>query len=69
MIGTVGPLYYAAALQPMFLSFIPFFLTVAVIGGFTAFLAASQAMVLDEVKKVLAYSTVSQIGYMMLGLG
>lgn len=67
LIGTVGPLFVAAASG---LSLVyPFFLTVAVIGGFTAFLAASQAMVLDELKKVLAYSTVSQIGYMMLGLG
>jgi NADH-quinone oxidoreductase subunit L len=67
LIGTVGPLYVAAA-NGLSLTY-PFFLTVAVIGGFTAFLAASQAMVLDELKKVLAYSTVSQIGYMMLGLG
>ena len=67
LIGTIGPLYFAAASG---LSLVyPFFLTIAVIGGFTAFLAASQAMVLDELKKVLAYSTVSQIGYMMLGLG
>lgn len=67
LIGTVGPLYVAAA-SGLSLTY-PFFLTVALIGGFTAFLAASQAMVLDELKKVLAYSTVSQIGYMMLGLG
>jgi NADH-quinone oxidoreductase subunit L len=67
LIGTVGPLFVAAvsSLQIVY----PFFLTVAIIGAFTAFLAASQAMVLDEVKKVLAYSTLSQIGYMMLGLG
>ena len=67
LIGTVGPLFVAAA-SGLSLTY-PFFLTVAIIGGFTAFLAASQAMVLDELKKVLAYSTVSQIGYMMLGLG
>jgi NADH-quinone oxidoreductase subunit L len=67
LIGTVGPLYVAAA-SGLSLTY-PFFVTIAVIGGFTAFLAASQAMVLDELKKVLAYSTVSQIGYMMLGLG
>jgi len=67
LIGTVGPLYFAASSSVSLVY--PFFLTVAVIGGFTAFLAASQAMVLDELKKVLAYSTVSQIGYMMLGLG
>lgn len=67
LVGTVGPLFYYAASSVSLIY--PFFLTIAVIGGFTAFLAASQAMVLDELKKVLAYSTVSQIGYMMLGLG
>ena len=46
-----------------------FFNVVAWIGAFTAFLAATQAMVARELKKVLAYSTVSQIGYMMLALG
>ncbi|HYB03639.1 MAG TPA: NADH-quinone oxidoreductase subunit L [Nitrososphaerales archaeon] len=69
LVGTVGPLYYAAVAATNVSLITPFFLTVGIIGGFTAFLAASQAMVLDEVKKVLAYSTVSQIGYMMLGLG
>ena len=47
----------------------PFFEFVAWIGAITAFLAASQAMVAKELKKVLAYSTVSQIGYMMLAFG
>ncbi len=60
LIGTVGPLYVAAA-SGLSLTY-PFFLTVAIIGGFTAFLAASQAMVIDERKKVRAYSTVSQFG-------
>lgn len=46
-----------------------FFTLVAWIGAFTAFLAATQAMVSTEIKKVLAYSTVSQIGYMFLALG
>ena len=46
-----------------------FFLVVAWIGAFTAFLAATQAMVSTEIKKVLAYSTISQIGYMFLALG
>ena len=46
-----------------------FFQAVAWIGAFTALLAATQAMVALELKKVLAYSTVSQIGYMMVGLG
>lgn len=46
-----------------------FFHVVAWLGAFTALLAATQGMVARELKKVLAYSTVSQIGYMMLGLG
>ena len=46
-----------------------FFHVTAWVGAFTAFLAATQALVALELKKVLAYSTVSQIGYMLLGLG
>jgi len=46
-----------------------FFVIVAWIGAITAFLAASQGLVALELKKALAYSTVSQIGYMMLALG
>ena len=46
-----------------------FFHLTAWIGAFTAFLAATQGLVAVELKKVLAYSTVSQIGYMMLALG
>ncbi len=46
-----------------------FFYLTAWIGAVTAFLAATQGMVSLELKKILAYSTVSQIGYMMLGLG
>ena len=46
-----------------------FSMVVACIGAFTAFLAATMGMVAREVKKVLAYSTISQIGYMMLALG
>ncbi|MCX7718635.1 MAG: NADH-quinone oxidoreductase subunit L [Candidatus Sumerlaeaceae bacterium] len=45
------------------------FLVVAYVGGFTAIFAASIGLVMDDIKKVLAYSTVSQLGYMMLGLG
>lgn len=46
-----------------------FFHVTAWIGAFTALLAATQGMVALEFKKILAYSTVSQIGYMMLALG
>jgi len=43
--------------------------TVAIIGGFTAIFAASMGLVMNDIKRVLAYSTISQLGYMMLGLG
>jgi NADH-quinone oxidoreductase subunit L len=42
---------------------------IAVIGLATAFLAATIALKQNDIKKVLAYSTVSQLGYMFLGLG
>ena len=42
---------------------------IAVIGGITVLIAAVLAFVQDDIKKVLAYSTVSQLGYMMMGLG
>ncbi|UCC80432.1 MAG: NADH-quinone oxidoreductase subunit L, partial [Candidatus Zixiibacteriota bacterium] len=42
---------------------------VASIGAFTAFLAASIGLVQNDIKRVLAYSTVSQLGYMMMALG
>lgn len=44
-------------------------LIVAIIGAFTAFLAASIGLVQNDIKRVLAYSTISQLGYMMLALG
>jgi NADH-quinone oxidoreductase subunit L len=44
-------------------------LVVALIGGFTAFFAATMGLVSTDIKRVLAYSTISQLGYMMLGLG
>ncbi len=42
---------------------------VAVIGALTALYAASMALVQHDLKRVLAYSTISQLGYMMLGCG
>jgi NADH-quinone oxidoreductase subunit L len=42
---------------------------IALIGGFTALFAATMALVKQELKQVLAYSTISQYGYMMLALG
>ncbi|NCS73429.1 MAG: NADH-quinone oxidoreductase subunit L [Deltaproteobacteria bacterium] len=43
--------------------------TVAVVGGFTALFAASIGLVQNDIKRVLAYSTVSQLGYMFLAAG
>jgi NADH-quinone oxidoreductase subunit L len=42
---------------------------VAYIGGVTALVAATMGVVEDDIKRVLAYSTMSQLGYMMMGLG
>ena len=42
---------------------------VALVGAFTAVYAASMGLVQNDIKRVLAYSTISQIGYMFVGLG
>jgi NADH-quinone oxidoreductase subunit L len=44
-------------------------LVVAVVGGFTAIFAATMGAVAFDLKRVMAYSTISQLGYMMLALG
>jgi len=44
-------------------------LIVALIGGFTALIAAAMALTQPDLKRVLAYSTISQLGYMFLALG
>ncbi|HXW37966.1 MAG TPA: NADH-quinone oxidoreductase subunit L [Nitrososphaerales archaeon] len=72
LVARIAPIFYFAYLTTAAsgVSVVqPFFLTVAWIGAFTAFLAASQAIVGFELKKILAYSTVSQIGYMMMAMG
>ncbi len=43
--------------------------TVAIVGALTAVFAASMALVQNDIKRVLAYSTISQLGYMFLALG
>ncbi|NOZ78124.1 MAG: NADH-quinone oxidoreductase subunit L [Acidobacteria bacterium] len=44
-------------------------LVVAIVGGITALYAATIGMAQNDIKKVLAYSTISQLGYMFLGAG
>ena len=62
-------IYMVARLSFLFV-LAPFTLNViALIGGLTAFIAALIALTQYDIKKVLAYSTVSQLGYMFLGLG
>ena len=65
LVARIGPLFFAVAA----LNSSQFFEVVAWVGAITAFLLATQAMVNPEIKKVLAYSTGSQIGLMMMGLG
>ena len=68
LVARIGPIFYfAMEANPGLVQ--PFFLTVAWIGAITAFLMATQGMVGFELKKILAYSTASQIGYMIMALG
>jgi NADH-quinone oxidoreductase subunit L len=54
----------------IFLVFTPDALTViAYVGGFTAIFAATIAIVMTDIKRILAYSTLSQLGYMVMALG
>ena len=61
--------FLVARMYPLFAHSEQALLTVAVIGGFTAIFAATMGLVMTDIKRVLAYSTISQLGYMMLGLG
>src|SRR5690606_35566571 len=68
LVARIGPLFFALAALGAF-DVQDFFEVVAWVGAITAFLLATQALVNPEIKKVLAYSTGSQIGYMMMALG
>jgi len=61
--------YLVARTYPLFEASETALLVVAIVGGFTAIFAASIGLVQNDIKRVLAYSTVSQLGYMMLALG
>ncbi len=61
--------YLVARLSPLFAASPSVMALIAATGALTALIGASTALVQRDIKKVLAYSTVSQLGYMFLGLG
>jgi len=61
--------FLVARFYPMFEHSQEAMLTVGIIGAFTAIFAASIGLVMNDIKRVLAYSTISQLGFMMVGLG
>ena len=66
----VAGVYLVARMFPLFIEYAPMTLhIVAYVGAFTAFFAASIACVQSDIKRVLAFSTISQIGFMMVALG
>ncbi len=66
--------YLVARMLPLFVAGFeatsaPALQWVAIIGAITAFFGATIGLAQDDIKRVLAYSTISQLGYMMMGLG
>src|SRR5712692_7029606 len=61
--------YLVARASPLFETVPRVLIVVAVIGGLTALFAASIAVFQLDIKRVLAYSTISQLGYMFMGEG
>ena len=62
-------IFLLARLYPVIAQSLAVMNTLAIVGTITLFLAGFVAFVQDDIKKVLAYSTVSQLGYMMAALG
>ena len=62
-------IYLIVRLNFIFIAAVDLNMIIACIGAFTALFAATIALRQDDIKKVLAYSTVSQLGYMFLALG
>ncbi|HEV2167208.1 MAG TPA: NADH-quinone oxidoreductase subunit L, partial [Thermoplasmata archaeon] len=61
---------YLLAVVSLFLGFTPTDqLAIVGVGGFTTFFAATMAVVNPDIKRVIAYSTISQLGYMVLAVG
>lgn len=61
--------YMIIRLNPLFLAAPNAMAVIAVVGAATALMAATIGLVQNDIKKVLAYSTVSQLGYMFLAVG
>lgn len=61
--------YLIARLSPFFILSPELLLVIAVIGALTAFVAATIALTQYDIKAILAYSTISQLGFMFLALG
>ena len=61
--------YLVARFFPVFAASDEAIVTVAAIGSITTIMAALLGIVATDIKRVLAYSTISQLGYMMMGLG
>ena len=62
-------LYLLARMSALFVMAPATMAVVAIVGAATAFLAATIALVQNDIKRVLAYSTVSQLGYMFMAMG
>src|SRR5574344_3116938 len=66
----VAGVYLVARMFPLFITFAPNVLhIVAYVAAFTAFYAAAVACAQTDIKRVLAFSTISQIGFMLVALG
>ena len=62
-------IYMVARAHPLFLESETAMVVVAIVGAFTAFMAATIGLVQNDIKRVVAYSTLSQLGYMAFALG
>jgi NADH-quinone oxidoreductase subunit L len=71
LVARMVPVFYYAlwVATPNYPEASMFFFLTAALGVFTAFMTATQGMVAKELKKALAYSTMNEIGFMMLALG
>ncbi|MHA1409084.1 MAG: NADH-quinone oxidoreductase subunit 5 family protein [Candidatus Odinarchaeia archaeon] len=69
LVARMLPIFHEAYLATGYAEFYTFFQIVAWVGIFTAFFSATIALTKTEIKQVLAYSTISQLGYMFAALG